>query len=108
MILSTYGNCQDFVSLPDYPAHAKPVQMPKPAKRPKGTQTFEYTLRGVDLVCELDWQEASGDGWHEPREPADAQLCEAFHNGGDIYELLGDDDRAEIETAFLEQEPEDY
>ena len=83
------------------------ASMPGRIQRPKSTQTFEYTLRGVDLVCELDWQEASGDGWHEERMPADAQLCEAFHNGGDIYELLGDDDRAEIEIAFLEQEPED-
>ena len=72
----------------------------------KTTQTFHYTLCGVDLVCELDYEAASGDGWNEPREPADATLCEAFCNGVDISELLDDDQRAEIETAFLEQEPD--
>ena len=70
----------------------------------KTTQTYHYTLSGVDLVCELDYEKASGDGWNEPREPEDATLCEAFCNGVDIVELLDDDQRAEIEIAFLEQD----
>jgi hypothetical protein len=75
----------------------------------KTTQTFEYTLYGVDLVCELDYEDATGDGWHEPRYAADAVLCEAACNGVNIVELLSDGQRNEIELAFLSQEPEgDY
>ena len=76
-----------------------------PLKR-KSTETFHYDLAGVGLVCELDYEAASGDGWNEPRESADATLCEAFCGDVDIVELLSDDQRREIELAFLEQEPE--
>ena len=74
-----------------------------PLKR-KSTETFHYDLAGVGLVCELDYEAASGDGWNEPRESADATLCEAFCGDVDIVELLSDDQRREIELAFLEQE----
>jgi hypothetical protein len=78
-----------------------------PARKPrKSTKTFHYTLCDVDLVCELDYERASGDGWNEPHEPEDATLCEAFCGDVDIVELLSDDQRREIELAFLEQEPE--
>ena len=79
----------------------------KPAKRAKSTQTFAYTLRDVDLICELDWEAASGDGWNEPHEPANATLCEAFCGDQDLMGILSDDQISEIETAFLEQE-EDF
>ena len=68
----------------------------------KSTQTFWFCLAGVDLECELDYQGPTGDGWNEPHEPACADLCEAFVSGVDIYALLDDDQRTEIETAFLE------
>lgn len=76
---------------------------PKPRK---STETFHYTLCGVGLVCELDYEAASGDGWNEPHEEANAYLCEAFCGDVDIVELLSDDQRREIELAYLEQEPE--
>ncbi len=75
----------------------------------KTTQTFEYTLADVGLVCELDYEGATGDGWHEQRYEADATLCEAWVGDTDIIELLSDGQRREIELAFLAQEPEgDY
>ena len=78
-----------------------------PAKKPrKTTQTFHYTLCDVDLVCELDYERASGDGWNDPHEPEDATLCEAFCGDIDIAEILSDDQRREIEIAFLSQEPD--
>ena len=76
-----------------------------PLKR-KSTETFPYALCGICLVCELDYEAASGDGWNEPAEPADATLCEAFCGDVDIVELLSDDQRREIELAYLEREPE--
>lgn len=81
--------------------YAKPTRKPR-----KSTQTFYYCLSGVDLECELDYEEASGDGWNEQRYEADASLCEAFCGDTDIADLLSDEQKEEIETAFLEQEPE--
>lgn len=73
----------------------------------KSTQTFWYCLSGVDLECELDYQGSTGDGWNEPRESECADLCEAFVGGVDIYALLDDDQKAQIETAFLETDRSD-
>jgi len=81
-----------------YPVAAK--------KQRKTTETFHYDLCGIGLVCELDYEGPSGDGWDEPNEPGEAYLCEAFCGDVDIVELLSDDHRREIEVAFLEQEPE--
>ena len=80
------------------------VQVPR--KPRKTTETFAYTLAGVDLVCEMDYEGPSGDGWNEPRESATACLCEAFCGDTDIAELLSDGQREEIEIAYLEQEPD--
>ena len=73
----------------------------------KSTQTFHYCLAGVDLECELDYQEGGGDGWNEPRYDASADLCEAFCGDTDIIEILSDEQREEIEIAFLEQDEND-
>ena len=70
----------------------------------KSTNTFHYTLNGVDLECEMDYESAAGDGYHEPRESETATLCEAFCGGIDIIEILSDDQREEIEIAYLEQD----
>ena len=70
-------------------------------------QTFHYCLSGVWLVCEMDYQRAQGDGWHEPYEPESADLCEALCAGTDIADLLSPEQKAEIETAFLEQDRSD-
>ena len=79
-----------------------------PTKKPrKSTDSFSYCLAGVDLECELDYEAAGGDGWNEPREPENAILCEAFCGDTDIIEILSDDQRAEIETAYLETDRSD-
>ena len=83
------------------------VQSPKSRAIRKSTQTFWYCMEGVDLECELDYQGPTGDGWNEPHDPACADLCEAFVGGVDIYSLLDDDQRTEIETAFLETDRSD-
>jgi hypothetical protein len=76
-------------------------------KTRKSTDSFSYCLSGVDLECELDYEKASGDGWNEPHDPETATLCEAFCAGVDIIELLDDDQKAQIETAYLEQDRSD-
>ena len=48
-----------------------------------------------------------GDGWNEPRYDASADLCEAFCGDTDIIELLSDEQREQIEIAFLEQDQND-
>ena len=83
------------------------VQPPKTRALRKSTDTFHYCLAGVDLVCELDYQRASGDGWNEPHEPECADLCEAFCGDTDIIEILSDGQREEIEIAYLEQDRSD-
>ena len=83
------------------------VQSPKSRAIRKSTQTFWYCLSGVDLECELNYEAASGDGWNEPREGENAYLCEACCNGIDIVELLSDEQKEEIETAYLETDRSD-
>lgn len=70
----------------------------------RGTVRFEYTLGEIDLACDIEYEQASGDGWNEPREPESATLCAAYVRDVDISELLDDDQRAEIEEAFLTQD----
>jgi hypothetical protein len=82
-------------------------QVQPPKKVRKSTDTFHYCLNGVDLECELDYERASGDGWNEPHEPANAILCEAFCGDTDIIEILSDDQREEIEIAYLEHDRSD-
>ena len=84
------------------PAIAKLTKKPR-----KSTESFSYCLAGVDLECELDYEAASGDGWNEPREGENAYLCEACCNGIDIVELLSDEQKEEIETAYLETDRSD-
>ena len=74
------------------------------ARRPKPTQTFNYTLGDVELVCEVDWERAERQTYDEPGCPATASLCEAFHRGEDILSLLSAKQIEEIEVAFLEQD----
>ena len=67
-------------------------------------ESFTYCLSGVDLVCEMDYEAASGDGWNEPRDSARAYVCDAVCAGVDITELLSDMQKLEIENAYLEQD----
>ena len=83
------------------------VAYEKPFRPRKSTDSFSYCLGGVDLECELDYEAASGDGWNEPREGENAILCEAFCGDTDIIEILSDEQKAEIEIAYLETDRSD-
>lgn len=72
-----------------------------------GTQFFSYTLAGVDLACEIEWDAAERGTRDEPSYPASAVLYRAETKGGDdITELLSIDQQGEIEEAFLNQDRE--
>lgn len=76
-----------------------------PARKPftVRTQAFDYTLAGVDLACQIEYEAAERETHDEPGEPAIVILHSAKVNGTDIYELLDDEQRIEIEGAFLIQ-----
>ena len=79
-----------------------------PAKKPrKSTESFSYSLCGVQLECELNFQEAERQTYDESGSPANAQLCEAFCGDTDIIELLSDEQKEEIEIAYLETDRSD-
>lgn len=78
-----------------------------PAKKRKTTQTFAYTLCGVDLECELEWEKEEPRTWNDPGCPAEAFVVSAMCGDQDISELLSDEQREEIETAFLNREMDD-
>ena len=93
--LAPFTSAMQFLETPPF--------KPTPAKRPTPSETFEYTLCDVDLICELDYE--AGD--ESVGMAANASLCEAFHAGVDIAHLLSDEHKQEIEIAFLEQERDD-
>jgi len=80
---------------------------PAGKKQRKPTQTFQYRLCGVDLECEVEFEKGEPRTWDDPGEPDDAVLYTAMCGDQDISELLSDEQREEIETAFLNQEPEE-
>lgn len=76
----------------------------------RGTERFEYTLGEVELACDLEFEAAErgsrerGTGLQlEPDHPARATLIQAYVRDVPIYELLSEEQHAEIETAFLAQ-----
>ena len=75
----------------------------------RGTERFEYTLGTIELACDIEYEAAERgkrDGYGLPETPdynESATLCAAYVRDTDISELLSDDQREEIETAFLEQ-----
>ena len=69
-----------------------------------GREAFRYSLADVPLVCDIYWEREEPRTWDEPGYPAQATLESADCCGVNIYELLSDDQRAEIESAFLSQE----
>lgn len=79
--------------------YAPPIKKPR-----KTTQTFHYRLCGVDLECELEWEAEEKRTWNDPGWPAEAFVVSAMCGDQDIAELLSDEQREEIETAFLNQE----
>lgn len=71
------------------------------------TQYFSYTLAGVSLSCEIEWEAAERGTRDEPGYPANAVLYSAETEGGtDIVEILSAEQISEIETAFLNQQEE--
>ena len=68
------------------------------------TQDFEYCLSGVPLTCEIYWEEAEPMTQWEPGCPALATAETVMVGDTNIIELLSDEQREEIETAFLDQE----
>ena len=80
--------------------------MPKP-RRFTPLATYWYTLCGVDLECEIEWEKAERQTRDEEGYPASAYLHTACVGDTNIYELLDDEQRGEIETSFLNQEQDE-
>ena len=75
-----------------------------PLRPADGRAIFQYCLGDVPLTCEIYWESAEKQTWTEPGWPAQATVESADCGGLNILEILSDEQRAEIETAFLEQE----
>lgn len=71
-----------------------------------GVQTHHYTLDGVRLECEIEWERGECETSCEPGYPDNAVLVSAKVDGVDISIILSDAQREEIETAFLNQPEE--
>ena len=69
-----------------------------------GTETFNYCLSDIELVCEIYWQRGEPKTWDDPGYPDQADLQSARVAGVEIISILSADQIEEIETAFLEQE----
>ena len=69
-----------------------------------GRAVFRYSLVDVPLYCEIYWEREEPRTWDEPGQAAQATLESAECGGVEIYELLSEGQRAEIESAFLSQE----
>lgn len=80
-------------------AHVSPAEE-------KGTTRFYYTLHGIDLACDIEY-EAEERGSRErgvqmePDYPATATVCNVYVRDIEISALLDCDQKAEIEEAFL-------
>ena len=67
------------------------------------THAFSYTLIDVELECELEFEPGCKASHGDPADPAYAILHSACVGEVNIYEILSDEQKEEIETAFLEQ-----
>ena len=81
-------------------AHVSPAEE-------KGTTRFYYTLHGIDLACDIEY-EAEERGARDcyglpetPDYPATATVCNVYVRDIEISALLDCDQKAEIEEAFL-------
>ena len=81
-------------------------------RRPKPTETFHYTLCDVQVECEIEYEAgyrgARGEyGLQmEPDQPDCATLHTVHIGNVNIYEILSDEQREEIESAFLQSNRE--
>jgi len=57
----------------------------------------------LELVCELEYVAAEGDGWHEPRYEASVVLGSAKLGDVEIISALSDEDIQTIEQQALEE-----
>lgn len=69
---------------------------------PVGCIRFETTFRDVDLVCDLEYTPAEGDGWNDQRYPEDCVLVAAYVRGVNVVSLLSEDDCRDLEIEALE------
>ena len=67
------------------------------------THSFDYTLIDVELSCELEFEPGCKATYSDPADPAYAVLHSACVGDVNIYEILSDEQKAEIEAAFVEQ-----
>lgn len=69
----------------------------------RGCSFHTTTLGDADVLCEYEFEPASGDGWNEPREPATVTLIQLFINGKwcDAEDILSREriERIEVEIA---------
>ncbi len=68
-----------------------------------GLDEFQYDLGDIRLVCWLEYEKGEPTTWEHPGCPDNAILWYAEHKGEDIAEILSDEQREQIEIAFLEQ-----
>ena len=82
-----------------------PFIAPRKPLRIKPTQSFQYVLNGVDLICQIDFESEEKQTRDEPGWPATATFEGACTNEGriDVSGLITEDFAAEIEGAFLQQ-----
>lgn len=88
---------------PYMPTTAKRMSVTYNRKPTDGTKTFYTTLGDVPLECEIYWEAGEPQTWSDPGYPAQATLESALVGGANIIEILSDDQREQIEAAFLEQ-----
>ena len=67
------------------------------------THSFDYKLVDVELSCELQYERGFPATNIDPPEPAYSILDSACVGDVNIIEILSDEQKAEIEAAFVEQ-----
>ena len=74
--------------------------------RPTPLECFHFELLGVDFDCRIEYEPAERGSRTEPGAPHNAILHKAIYQGADFFEFLSDDQREEIEIAFLKTDKE--
>ena len=89
---------------PYIPKTAKRMSVSSSRKPIDGTETFYTTIGDVPIECEIYWEAGESQTWDEPGYPAQATIQSAKVGGVEIIEILSDNQRREIEAAFLESQ----
>lgn len=70
-------------------------------------ESYTHKLNGVTLTCEMEFEKGEKETRLEPGEPDSAILWKATtESGDDVTEIMSDEQREEIELAFLQSEQE--